>query len=178
MHHLLLLQAIERTANRHRGRLMVFMPPGSAKSTYCSVVAPAYLMAKQPERRFILASYATPLARRLGRRARQIARSPAFGSLFGCTISTQTSAAHEWALTNGSEYLAGGILSGITGNRAHGIFIDDRLWVRETWRITGDSPEDTLDMFDRDDVQYRADDDQSYIDKYRPSIHMPRWARH
>ena len=52
----------------------------------------------------------------------------------------------------------------------------DRLWVRETWRITGDSPEDMLDMFDRDDVQYRADDDQSYIDKYRPSIHMPRWA--
>lgn len=50
----------------------------------------------------------------------------------------------------------------------------DRLWVREAWRITGESPEDTLDMFDRDDVQYRADDDQSYIDKYRPSIHMPR----
>ena len=50
----------------------------------------------------------------------------------------------------------------------------DRLWVRETWRITGASPEDALDMFDRGDVQYRADDDQSYIDKYRPSIHMPR----
>ena len=50
----------------------------------------------------------------------------------------------------------------------------DRLWVREAWRILGDSPDDTLDMFDRDDVQYRADDDQSYIDKYRPSIHMPR----
>ena len=50
----------------------------------------------------------------------------------------------------------------------------DRLWVRETWRITGASPEDTLDMFDRGDVQYRADGDQSYIDKYRPSIHMPR----
>jgi len=50
----------------------------------------------------------------------------------------------------------------------------DRLWVREAWRILGDSPDDTLDMFDRDDVQYRADDDQSYIDKYRPSSRMPR----
>ena len=50
----------------------------------------------------------------------------------------------------------------------------DRLWVREAWRILGESPDDTLDMFDRDDVQYRADEDQSYIDKYRPSIHMPR----
>lgn len=46
--------------------------------------------------------------------------------------------------------------------------------MREAWRIAGDSPTDTLDRFDRDDVQYRADDDQSYIDKYRPSIHMPR----
>ena len=52
----------------------------------------------------------------------------------------------------------------------------DRLWVRETWRIAGESPDDALDMFDRDDVQYRADDDQSYIGTYRPSIHMPRWA--
>ena len=50
----------------------------------------------------------------------------------------------------------------------------DRLWVRETWRIMGNGPDDTLDMFDRDDIQYRADDDQSYIDKYRPSIYMPR----
>jgi hypothetical protein len=50
----------------------------------------------------------------------------------------------------------------------------DRLWVREAWRIAGDSDGDTLDMFDRDDVQYRADDDQGYIDRYRPSIHMPR----
>lgn len=52
----------------------------------------------------------------------------------------------------------------------------DRLWVREPWRIVGESPDDALDMFDRDDVQYRADDDQSYIDTYRPSIYMPRWA--
>lgn len=52
----------------------------------------------------------------------------------------------------------------------------DRLWVRETWRIVGNGPDDTIDMFDRDDIQYRADDDQSYIDKYRRSIHMPRWA--
>lgn len=52
----------------------------------------------------------------------------------------------------------------------------DRLWVRETWRVMGESPEDTLDMFGRDDIQYRADRDESYIGKYRSSIHMPRWA--
>lgn len=46
--------------------------------------------------------------------------------------------------------------------------------MREAWRVIGNGPDDTLDMFDRDDIQYRADDDQSYIEKYRPSIHMPR----
>lgn len=130
-HHALLLSAIERTAARRRGRLMVFMPPGSAKSTYCSVVAPSWLMGRQPDMRIILASYGSDLARRHGRRARQVAKSPGFASLFGCSLSPSTSAADEWALTNGSEYLAGGILSGITGNRAHGLFIDDPVKGRE-----------------------------------------------
>lgn len=130
-HHLLLLQAIERTAARRHGRLMVFMPPGSAKSTYCSVVAPSWLMGRQPDMRVILASYGSDLARRHGRRARQVVRSAGFASIFGCGLSPSTSAADEWALTNGSEYLAGGMLSGITGNRAHGIFIDDPVRGRE-----------------------------------------------
>jgi predicted phage terminase large subunit-like protein len=130
-HHLLLLQAIERTAARRHGRLMVFMPPGSAKSTYCSVVAPSYLMGRRRDMRVILASYGSDLARRHGRRARQVVKSPGFASIFGCDLSSGTSAADEWALTNGSEYLAGGILSGITGNRAHGLFIDDPVKGRE-----------------------------------------------
>lgn len=125
VHHRLLLEAFERTISRKHGRLMVFMPPGSAKSTYCSVVGPTYLMGKQPDRRIILASYGSDLAKRHGRRARQIAASPDFRALFNTTVSTSTSAADEWALDNGSEYLAGGILSGITGNRAHALFLDD-----------------------------------------------------
>jgi predicted phage terminase large subunit-like protein len=124
-HHLLLLEALERTIARRHGRLMVFMPPGSAKSTYCSVVGPTYLMGKMPGSRIILASYGSDLAKRHGRRARQIAASPAFRALFDSAVSTSTSAADEWALDNGSEYLAGGILSGITGNRAGALFLDD-----------------------------------------------------
>ncbi len=130
-HHLLLLNAVERTAARRYGRLMVFMPPGSAKSTYCSVVAPSWLMGREKDRRYIMASYGSDLAKRMGRRARQVVKSPGFASLFNCQLSSSTSAADEWALTNGSEYLAGGILSGITGNRAHGLFIDDPVKGRE-----------------------------------------------
>lgn len=130
-HHLLILQAIERAASRPYGRFMLFLPPGSAKSTYASVVAPTYFMGKNPGTKIILASYGTDLARKHGKRARQIVRSPEFSSLFGCTISPDTAAANEWALTNGSEYLAAGLLAGLTGNRAHGALIDDPIKGRE-----------------------------------------------
>jgi predicted phage terminase large subunit-like protein len=130
-HHLLILQAIERAASQRYGRFMLFLPPGSAKSTYASVVAPTYFMGRNPGTKIILASYGSDLARKHGRRARQIVRSPQFASLFGATISKDSSAANEWALTNGSEYLAAGLLAGLTGNRAHGALIDDPIKGRE-----------------------------------------------
>lgn len=130
-HHSLMLSAIQRTMLKPHGRLMLFMPPGSAKSTYASVVAPTWYMGRKENARIILASYGSDLARRHGRRARQVVRSRGYGGIFGTGISPATSAADEWALGNGSEYLAGGILSGITGNRCHGLIIDDPVKGRE-----------------------------------------------
>ena len=53
----------------------------------------------------------------------------------------------------------------------------DRLWVRETFRILGSGPGEKIPKSGNHDmVQYFADNDESYIDRYRPSIHMPRWA--
>lgn len=130
-HHNLLLSALQETMETPFGRLMVFMPPGSAKSTYGSVVAPVWYMGKFPGKKIILASYGSDLARRHGRRARFIARQSGYKGIFRSSISSDTSAADEWAIDNGSEYLAGGILSGITGNRANGLIIDDPVKGRE-----------------------------------------------
>lgn len=130
-HHLLILRAIERAASRRYGRFMLFLPPGSAKSTYASVVAPTYYMGCNPGTKIILASYGTDLARKHGRKARQIVRSAEYQSLFNTGLTRDSSAAHEWALTNGSEYLAAGLMAGLTGNRAHGALIDDPIKGRE-----------------------------------------------
>ena len=65
---------------------MILMPPGSAKSTYCSVVLPAFLMGRNPGTRIILASYGTDLARKHGRRARAIVRSARYQKIFGTTL--------------------------------------------------------------------------------------------
>jgi predicted phage terminase large subunit-like protein len=130
-HHRLLLHHLERVARGEIRRLMVFMPPGSAKSTYASVVFPTWYMGWRPGAKIILASYAADIARKQGRRARQIVRSKGYVPIFGARLSSETSAADDWAMSNGSEFMAGGIMSGITGNRAHGLIIDDPVSGRE-----------------------------------------------
>lgn len=131
LHHRLLidrLEAVERGAIR---RLMVFMPPGSAKSTYASVIFPAWFMGRARRRNVIVATYASDLARKVGRRARSIVRQPVFAEVFGAGLSAESSAADEWALTNENEWMGGGVLSGITGNRADLLVIDDPIKGRQ-----------------------------------------------
>ncbi|WP_081397671.1 phage terminase large subunit [Achromobacter xylosoxidans] len=131
VHHRLLLAKLEETSQRRHGRMIVCMPPGSAKSTYASVVFPSKYLGATPGRRVILASYGDDLARKMGRRTRSIIKQPRYRNIWGAALVSDSNAAQEFALSNGSEYMACGILSGITGNRAHGIIIDDPIKGRE-----------------------------------------------
>lgn len=130
-HHELILAATQRCIERHSGRTMLFLPPGSAKSTYATVVGPTWAMGVKPGFKVIGVSYGSDLARKFGRRMRSIVKQPAFQSLFDTNLSAESSAADEWALANQSEYMGGGILSGITGNRADFIPIDDPIKGRQ-----------------------------------------------
>lgn len=130
-HHEIILNATQRCIERHRGRTMLFLPPGSAKSTYATVVAPTWAMGSRPGFKVICASYGSDLARKFGRRMRSIVKQPKFELLFSTALSAESSAADEWALENGSEMMAGGILSGITGNRADFVPIDDPIKGRQ-----------------------------------------------
>ncbi len=127
----MILREMQRCMATPHGRLMIMAPPGSAKSTYASVVAPSWYLGTQPSRRIILASYGDDLARRHGRRTRQLLRSSEAASVLQCQLDPESRAADEFGLTNGSEYMACGILGGITGNRAHGIVIDDPIKGRQ-----------------------------------------------
>ena len=130
-HHRLLLRKLDEVSSTPHGRLMVFMPPGSAKSSYASVVFPSRYMGQKPTRKIILASYGDDLARKLGRRTRSIMRQARYKGIWGTSLTSDSQAAQEFALTNGSEYMACGILGGVTGNRANGIIIDDPIKGRE-----------------------------------------------
>ena len=130
-HHILLMQKLQKTMETPYGRLMVFMPPGGAKSTFCSVVAPTWYMGKYPRSQIILASYGTDLAKKHGAKGRIIVSQPNYIDAFDTTLSKGSGAKEMWSLDNGSEYMSGGLLSGITGNRAIGVILDDPIKGRQ-----------------------------------------------
>jgi len=130
-HHLLWLDCLQRVEDGKIKRLMGLMPPGSAKSTYTSILFPVHVMGRFPGHQVIVANYGSDLPRKWGRKARGIVKQAAFRQIFNTTLSKESAAADEWALSNGSEYMGAGVLTGITGNRADGVVWDDLIKGRE-----------------------------------------------
>lgn len=133
LHHRVMLEAIQRAVERPMGRLMILAPPGSAKSSYASVVTPAWLLSRTPGYRVIIASYNTKIAAKQSRKARALCRDPAHVAIWKDRpiLAPDQKAVDQWALSNNSEFMAAGMLAGITGNRANGILIDDPIKGRE-----------------------------------------------
>jgi len=126
-----MIDVLQDVAQGEIKRVMFFLPPGSAKSTYASVVFPPWFMGNNPNKNIIAVSYGSDLARKFGRKCRSIVRSREYQQIFGETLTGDNSAVDDWSVTNGSTYMTGGILSGITGNRADGIVVDDPVKGRE-----------------------------------------------
>lgn len=125
-HHLLICDEVQRCIETYSGLLMLFFPPGSAKSTYATVVATTWAMGKFPDSRTIITGYGADIAEKQSRRARSICKQLRFKSIWhGAQLQSDQRAVNEWKLSNNSEMLAAGILGGVTGNRADLIVIDD-----------------------------------------------------
>lgn len=132
-HHIVTMEAIERCIRADYGRLIIMEPPGSAKSTYASVVGTTWAMGAFPGLRVLMTSYAgTPIIRH-SKRARQIVGSAAFGSIWENrpTLLGDSRAADEWELTNGSGMFAAGLMGGITSSRCDLGIVDDPVAGRE-----------------------------------------------
>lgn len=108
---------------------MVFMPPGSAKSTYTSVLFPPYILARNPSMTVIAASHTVELAERFGRRVRNLISE--HGNVLGYGLAADSQAAGRWDTSSGGEYFAAGVRGPITGRRADLALIDDPVKSRE-----------------------------------------------
>lgn len=108
------------------------MPPGSAKSTYGSVRAPAYFLGRYPEKSIICASYGDTLATSFGRKVRNIIPTQEYANVFpGVSLVQDSKAKGEWETNRGGSYFAVGVGSGVTGRRADLGIIDDPVKSRK-----------------------------------------------
>ncbi|MEN8171411.1 MAG: phage terminase large subunit [Chloroflexota bacterium] len=106
--------------------LMVFMPPGSAKSTYASVRFPAYYLGRLGKKSIICGSYGGDLATSFGRKVRNLVDSKENKNVFPALSLTEDSRARgEWETRDGGTYFAVGVGGGVTGRRGDLGLIDD-----------------------------------------------------
>lgn len=130
-HHRLLIEHLEAVARGELQRLMVWMPPGSAKSTYASVLFPPYYMGRHPTTPILGVSNTTELAERFSRRARNLVSSQRYRNVFGIGCREDSRSAGSWENEQGGEFFAAGIGSAIAGRRAGLGLIDDPVKSRE-----------------------------------------------
>lgn len=81
-HHFILIDALERLARREFTQLIITMPPRHSKSEVVSRLFPAWIFARNPDERVVLASYALGLAASMGKDCQRIMSTPAYRELF------------------------------------------------------------------------------------------------
>jgi len=129
LHHRLLNAKLMEAASQPDKRIMVCMPPGSAKSTYSSVLFPPFFLAQSPNKSILAASHNKDLIVSFGRRARNSIES--HPTVLGFSLKADTKAADEWETTNGGRYFCAGVGAKIAGHRADLGLIDDPIGSKE-----------------------------------------------
>ncbi len=122
-HHFMIMDQLERLSRGEATRLMILMPPGSAKSTYASRLFPAWWMARHPYDAVISACHTARLAEHFGRGVRGLLEQHA--DRLGVRLSGDLRAAGRFATEQGGEYFGIGVNGAVTGRRADLALIDD-----------------------------------------------------
>jgi hypothetical protein len=102
----LLIDKLEALAAGRIQRLAIFMPPGSAKSTYVSVLFPPWLMATMPKIQILAAFNNTQVASQCGRRVRKLVSDHRL--VLGISLASEAIAGDSgdcWELDQGRNYL-------------------------------------------------------------------------
>jgi predicted phage terminase large subunit-like protein len=124
-HHLYLMSELERLSGGEYDRLMILMPPGSAKSTYASIIFPAWWFTQHPGSSLISASHSLSLAKHFSRRVRSLILDK--HRRLGFCVARDQRAVEAWTTSCGGEYLSVGVHGAITGRRADLVIIDDPI---------------------------------------------------
>ena len=104
--------------------LIIESPPQHGKSCTVTESLPSWYLGKNPEKQVIIASYDSDYAEKFCRRNKEKIKAKG-KTLFGISVG-DVDRAQEFVLNNGKgRLISRGIMSGITGNPANLIIIDD-----------------------------------------------------
>lgn len=101
------------------------MPPGSAKSTYASIIFPPWWFAQHPRSQVIAASHTASLAYSFARDVRRLLKE--HEHRLGVSLANDQKALADWRTSLGGGYFATGVRGPIAGRRADLVLIDDPI---------------------------------------------------
>ena len=112
--------------------ILITMPPRHGKSTFGSVIFPAYFMARKPSRFVMSTSYNSQLATDFGRQVRDLVNEPLTSQAFpDFEMSPDSRAVDQWRTTAGGAAYFIGVGGTTTGRAANMLLLDDPLKSRE-----------------------------------------------
>ena len=128
-HHVHIIEHLEKIDSGALRRLLISSAPGSAKSTYASVLFPAWYLSRHPDHQIICASHTVELAEKHARRARNLIME--HSTTLGVELADDSQSAGRWSLKSGGSVFAVGAGGAVVGQRADAVLIDDPLRGRE-----------------------------------------------
>jgi predicted phage terminase large subunit-like protein len=123
------LQKIAERVFRNEARkydLIINVPPGSTKSTICSLLFHAWIFSRMPSARIICASVNNDLAERFSNKTRTVLNSELYRRSFPEVRLERKTRTRLWT-TVGGERQSFRVMSNVTGQHAHFIIIDDPI---------------------------------------------------
>jgi len=108
-----------------KSRIMVSLPPRHGKSEFISFWYPIWLLARDPTKRILLASYEAEFAAQWGRRVRD--KIEELGDRIGISLDFTSAAAHRWFTTEGGGMQTAGVGGPLTGKGADILILDDPI---------------------------------------------------
>lgn len=112
--------------------LVINVPPGSSKSTICSIMFPVWVWTRLPSGRSICASYSDPLSLDLASRSRDLLFSDKFAFLFPeVQVRGDTKGKKLFKTTRGGSRFATSVGGSVTGMHGHFLIVDDPLNPKE-----------------------------------------------
>lgn len=155
-HYELIAEYLTLVARGQLRRLIINVPPRTAKSTLGTICFPAWLWALSPTKRILTASYSADLSRDHSVKRRDLIRSDWFTSLWSMTLADDTDRQGQYKNTAQGEMIATSVGASGTGRGGNLLILDDGLsamdadspakrkatheWFKKTWRSRMNDP--------------------------------------